>query len=179
MITESKWHIVYTYPNAEKKLHERLLEREVESFLPMRKALSIRRDRKKMIHLPLFASYVFVKVNNATIDKVRYTKGFACFIQFEEKLATIPENQIQMIRTVTEKDIPFALHPDSYAKEGDEVLITVGALKGQYGRVRQLKQTKNRYLVVLQIHHTGYALAVEVDRKCVSVLKKNPAETIC
>ncbi len=173
MITAPAWHVVYTYPNAEKKLYDRLLDKGLEAFLPIHKKWSIRSDRKKMIEAPLFPSYVFVKVNNATIDKVRYCKGFASFVQFEGKWATIGDDQIEMIKTVMASDVPYRLLPDSFAKEDDFVEVTLGALKGRQGRVKYIKQTKESCQVIMQVEHTGYALAVEVDRRCVRVLRNH------
>ncbi len=168
MITEPEWHIVYTYPNAEKQLHTRLLDKGVESYLPLYKEVRRRSDRKKTLEIPLFTSYLFTKVNNATIDKVRFAKGFASFIQFEGIWATIPDEQIQTIQTVMEGNIPFALQTDSHAKAGDYVEITAGALKGKQGHVIH---TRGKFQVAIQIDHTGYALGVEIDRRCISVLK--------
>lgn len=178
MTTNLAWHVAYTYPNAEKKMHERLAEKGVESFLPLQDRLSIRRDRKKMIKVPLFPSYVFVKVNNATIDKVRFCKGFASFVRFANHWATVSEDQIQMIRTVIASDMPYVLHPESYAKEGDYVKVSSGVLKGHLGRVKHIKQTKDKCQVVLQVDHTGYALAVELDSRCVQVLTPSEALVI-
>ena len=168
MITGPKWHVVYTYPNAEKQLHTRLLDKGVESYLPVYKEVRFRSDRKKTLEIPLFTSYLFTKVNNVTIDKVRFSKGFASFIRFEGKWATIPDEQIQTIQTVLESNLPFALHTDSYAKAGDFVEITTGALKGKRGYVTH---TKGNFQVAIEIDHTGYALGVEIDRRCISVLK--------
>ena len=176
MTGELAWHVAYTYPNAEKKMHERLLEKGLESFLPLQDRMSMRRDRKQRIQVPLFPSYVFVKLNNATMDKVRFCKGFASFVQFEGKWATVSEAQIQMIKTIVAADMPYVLHPDSYAKEGDFVEVTSGVLKGKQGRVKYTRQTIDKCQVVLQVNHTGYALAVEIDSRCVRVL--NPVEEV-
>ena len=168
MITEPKWHVVYTYPNAEKQLHARLLDKGVESYLPMYKEVRRRSDRRKTLEIPLFTSYLFTKVNNATIDKVRFSKGFASFIRFNGQWATVPDEQIQTIRTIMENNIPYALQADSRSRSGDYVEITTGALKGKRGYITH---TKGNFHVVIEIDHTGYALGVEIDRRCISVLK--------
>ncbi|TRX47250.1 UpxY family transcription antiterminator [Fulvivirga sp. M361] len=168
MITEPKWNVVYTYPNAEKQLHIRLLDKGVESYLPLYKEVRHLSNRKRILEVPLFTSYLFTKVNNVTIDKVRFSKGFASFIQFEGKYATIPDEHIQTIQIIMENNIPYALCTDSSAKSGDYVEITTGALKGKRGYVTH---TKGNFHVLMEIDHTGYALGVEIDRRCISVLK--------
>lgn len=168
MITEPEWHVVYTYPNAEKQLHIRLLEKGIESYLPLYQEVRIRSNRKKTLEIPLFTSYLFTKVNNATIDKVRFSKGFASFVRFGGWWATIPDEQIATIQTIMEHKMPFALKTNSRGGAGDYVEITAGALTGKRGYVTH---TRGKSHVVIEIDHTGYALGVEIDRRCISVLK--------
>ncbi len=170
MITEPKWHVVYTYPNAEKQLHIRLLDKGVESYLPLYQEVRIRGNRKRTLEVPLFTSYLFTKVNNVTIDKVRFSKGFASFVQFEGQWATIPDEQIATIQTIMDRNMPFALHTNSRAVPGDFVEITAGVLKGKRGYVTH---TRAKSHVVIEIDHTGYALGVEIDQRCITVLKMN------
>ena len=58
-----KWHVIYTAPRAEKKVNERLESQGVETYLPLQKTLRQWSDRKKKVSIPLFNSYVFVRVD--------------------------------------------------------------------------------------------------------------------
>ena len=57
-----KWFAIYTRPRAEKKVKEQLLKIDIETFLPLRKELRQWKDRKKWVEVPLFTSYIFVRI---------------------------------------------------------------------------------------------------------------------
>jgi transcription antitermination factor NusG len=67
---EEKWYALYTKPRAEKLVHQRLIEVEIEAFLPLQKTIRIWSDRKKMIEKPLLSSYVFVKTKTKFFPQV-------------------------------------------------------------------------------------------------------------
>jgi hypothetical protein len=73
--TDPKWYAIYTNPRAEKLVRDRLLEAEVDVFLPLHKTFRIWSDRKKLVEVPLLTSYVFVKVCPVTFPKVYQTPG--------------------------------------------------------------------------------------------------------
>ena len=164
--SEKKWCVVYTYPNAEKKLYNRLLEKGVEVFLPTQKAIRFWSDRKKTIEVPLFNSYVFTKVDNRSIETVRRTQGFASFVQFMGQPAVIPDDQIETIRMMVEGKAPVEVQP--YTK-GEQVKIKEGPLKGRKGTVIR---SNGKHQVAIEISHVGYALVVEVDQRDTVPVKK-------
>lgn len=62
--TTTGWRVVYTKPRHEKKVCDQLSKNGLSVFLPMVKSLRTWGDRKKYIDLPLFPSYVFVKLTD-------------------------------------------------------------------------------------------------------------------
>ena len=66
------WYLIYTKPHHEKKVYTRLLERNINAFLPLTKRLRSWNDRKKYIDEPLFPSYVFIYLN----DMLRMQSGY-------------------------------------------------------------------------------------------------------
>jgi hypothetical protein len=45
-----------------KKVYARLVEKGIETFLPLQKRLKQWSDRKKLVDEPLFRSYIFVRI---------------------------------------------------------------------------------------------------------------------
>jgi len=68
-ITNLHWYALYTRPRHEKKVYDQLVEKGVTSFLPLIEQVRQWKDRKKRIMMPLFSSYVFVRIHL----KDRYT----------------------------------------------------------------------------------------------------------
>ena len=80
-----KWYPVYTFPKAEKKAHQALLSKGIESYLPLRRQLKQWSDRKKWVEEPFIKSYLFVYIAEHEQTEVLMTKGIARFIYFSNK----------------------------------------------------------------------------------------------
>ena len=79
-----KWYAIYTRPRAEKQVCQRLVEQGIEAYLPIRKTMRQWSDRKKMVEVPLFTSYVFVHIDRRFYDDVVRTHGVVKYITFEQ-----------------------------------------------------------------------------------------------
>ena len=98
MDKELKWYVVYTKSRSEKKTNERLEKIEIETYLPLIKTLRQWSDRKKKVEIPLINSYIFVKANKLNYTSILNTEGVINFIKFENKHASIPDNQINNLK---------------------------------------------------------------------------------
>ncbi len=56
------WYVVYTKPKWEKKVAEQLKNAGVECYCPLIVKIHQWSDRKKKVEVPLFNSYVFVRL---------------------------------------------------------------------------------------------------------------------
>ena len=79
---ETKWYAVYTRPRFEKQVVKALLDQGIEGYLPLIKTMRQWSDRKKMVEVPLFSSYVFVHINRSAYDQVLQTQGVVKYISF-------------------------------------------------------------------------------------------------
>jgi transcription antitermination factor NusG len=75
MIEEKKWYAVYTRARWEKKVSEYLTRKDIENYCPLNKVLRQWSDRKKIVHEPLFTSYVFVNVSEEQHAFLKQTSG--------------------------------------------------------------------------------------------------------
>lgn len=127
---KSGWYLIYTRPRHEKKVHTRLSELEIDSFLPTRKEISVWHDRKKIIDKPLFPSYVFIYLKDI---KNYYdgmdAEGTLYYVKTGKKIARVNEDIVDNIKLATEKvsDIEIS---DSHFRPGHKLVITQGALTG-------------------------------------------------
>lgn len=145
-VQQPNWYAVYTRSRTEKKLHTLLTQQKVECFLPMKKTLRQRSDRKKWVHIPLIPSYVFVRITEKERFRVLNTPGAVCYVSFDGQPVSIPEDQVIYLQNfIANKPQDIEVHYGGYAK-GDLVEITSGTMKGIKGEVVQL-QGKTRLLL--------------------------------
>jgi transcription antitermination factor NusG len=57
---ELQWYAVHVRSRHEFQVHDRLLQKGIETFLPTVEKLRKWKDRKKLISFPLFPGYIFV-----------------------------------------------------------------------------------------------------------------------
>jgi len=79
---KKNWMVVYTRSRFEKKIDATLQQNEIISFCPTITTVRKWADRKKKIEVPLFNSYLFVKVNPREQLAVKETPGVINFIQY-------------------------------------------------------------------------------------------------
>jgi transcription antitermination factor NusG len=93
-----QWHVIYTKSKWEKKVDELLMQKGFESWCPVEKKERYWTDRKKIIEVPLFRSYVFVKISKEEYTEVLSTIGVVNFLYFEKKPAIIRDIEVEEIR---------------------------------------------------------------------------------
>ncbi|MFA5819346.1 MAG: UpxY family transcription antiterminator [Bacteroidales bacterium] len=142
---ENKWYAVYTRPRAEKQVYERLVEAEIETFLPLHKVYRIWSDRKKLVEKPLISSYIFVKTNSHNFAKVYTILGVVKFVTFEGIPASIPQKQIDILRLLINSDAEIEVSSENFAK-GDNVEVVSGSLVGLTGELIKIG-SHNRVVV--------------------------------
>lgn len=166
---EKKWLVVYTRPRWEKKVDGLLKQQGIESYCPVRQVQNQWADRKKDVDLPLFNSYVFVRVNPREESLVLYAMGVIGYVYYMQKPAVVRDNVIEEIKKnlTIYKDIEV-INLQSISI-GDRVLVKQGAFANQPGQVVQI-QGKNVLMVFDNIH---CALVTRVPFQHISVNNLN------
>ena len=142
---EEKWYACYTRPRAEKLVYQRLLEKEIETFLPLQKTYRIWSDRKKLVEKPLLPSYIFVKTKRKYFPEVYKINGLVKFVTFEGKPASIPQKQIDNLRLLINSDEEIEISSEKFAR-GDNVEVVSGSLVGLTGELIKIG-TRNRFII--------------------------------
>lgn len=157
-VGEGSWFAVQTRPRHEKKVADGLRARTIENFLPLNREIHRWTDRRKLVELPLFPSYVFVRMQS-THDRVRSavltTPGVLAFVGHGGLGAPIPDREIESVRHVAER---ATISPAPYLKAGQRLRIRGGCLDGVEGLL--LSQDGEDKLIV----------SIELIQRSVSVL---------
>ncbi|MDR3142795.1 MAG: UpxY family transcription antiterminator [Tannerellaceae bacterium] len=133
------WYVLYTSPRAEKQVRDRLAAREIEVWLPLHQAPRVWSDRVKIVELPLFNSYVFVKCKEHELHELLKVYGVSHIVFFDGKPAVIRQREIDAIRDFLEQAVNHTI------LIGDEVKILSGSMKNISGKVKKIKK---KYLFI-------------------------------
>jgi transcription antitermination factor NusG len=159
VIKQKKWFALYTKPRWEKKVHERLVKKGIDSWCPIQKVQKQWSDRKKIIEEPLFKSYVFVKIDY-TEERlpVLTVDGVLNFVYYLGKPAIIRDIEIENIqRYLMEKDVVIEMRALEGFKADTKVKITQGVFMDKEGTV--LREGKKK--VYVQLESIGQVMIVE------------------
>jgi transcription antitermination factor NusG len=154
----SPWWAVYTRHQHEKTVVEMLEAKGLEVFLPLYESTRRWKDRCKVLSLPLFPCYVFVRGGLDRRLQVLTTPGVHTILYRGEEVAMIPEEEIEAIRKTVEG--PFRVEPHPFLRCGERVRVIRGSLEGVEG---VLLRKKNLYRLVLSVDMLAQSVAVEID----------------
>jgi transcription antitermination factor NusG len=154
----ASWLALYTRHQHEKVVADMLTAKGFEAFLPLYDSMRQWKDRKKMISLPLFPCYVFVRGPLERKLAMITTPGVHMILYRGENAALIPGEEIQAIQKAV--DGPFSVEPHPYLKCGERVRVKRGSLEGVEG---VLVRKKNLYRLVLSVSMVAQSVAVEID----------------
>jgi transcription antitermination factor NusG len=155
---DSAWWALYTRHQHEKTVADMLTAKGFEVFLPLYESIRRWKDRKKLLTLPLFPCYVFVRGDLNRRLPVVTTPGVHMILTRGEQVAIIPEEEIQAIRLTI--DGSYRVEPHPYLKVGERVRVIRGSLEGVEG---VLLRKKNICRLVLSVAMVAQSVAVEID----------------
>jgi len=154
----SPWWALYTRHQHEKHVAEMLETKGYEVFLPLYESVRRWKDRRKVLSLPLFPGYVFVRGTRQRRLGIVSTPGVHMVLSQGEDAAAIPEIEIEAIRRTL--DAKFAVEPHPYLNCGDRVRVIRGALEGLEGI---LVRKKNILRLVLSVEMLAKSVCLEID----------------
>jgi transcription antitermination factor NusG len=166
---DPSWHALYTKHQHEKTVARVLTIKGFETLLPLYQTAHRWKDRTKVLSMPLFPCYVFLKGGLERRLDVMTTPGIFAVLSNAGKPATIPIAEIDAIRRAVESGANVEPHP--FLKCGQWVRVKCGPLAGIQGI---LTRKKSLYRLVLSVEMLGKAAAVEVDSSLVERLADKP-----
>ncbi len=153
-----RWWALYTRHQHEKSVADALVAKGFDVFLPLYSSVRRWKDRKKVLALPLFPCYVFVRGDVQRKLMVMATPGVHMVLHRGEEIEVIPDSEIEAIQRAL--DGRYAVEPHPFLKCGDTVRVKRGSLEGVKGI---LIRKKGSHRLVLSVNMLAQSVAVEID----------------
>ena len=151
------WFAVQTRSRHEKMVARQLETQGFSTFLPVTTQLRQWSDRRKMVEMPLFPGYAFLRMVYQPEQRLRVlsTEGIVSFVGMHGQGMPIPDRQIEDIQSVLTAKVPLESHP--FLKLGQRVRIRSGSLNGTEG------------ILVGQENDQMLVISVELIQRSVSI----------
>lgn len=145
---EHRWYAAYTIANHEKCVAHQFAVRQIEHFIPLYESARRWKDRRMILHLPLFPGYVFVRITLRDQLRVVQIPGVVRLVGFNGKPAALPEEEISALRASLGNSINAVPHP--LLATGRRVRVTNGPLNGLTGVVLR-RRGKSRIVISIEL----------------------------
>lgn len=156
---EKNWLVIYVRPRWEKKVDRLLQEQGIEAFCPLITTENQWADRIKKVSVPLFTGYVFVKIDDRDLTKVRYTLGVVNYIYFMGKPAVIRDTDIEQLKEMVKMYNNLEIINLNELSAGDKVRIRSGLFHNQEGEIIKI-QGKT---VLMSFDHIDCAIVTRIE----------------
>jgi transcriptional antiterminator RfaH len=132
-INKQSWFILYTKPQQELKVAERLEKSGIESYCPFTEEIRQWSDRKKKIVVPLLKSYVFVNLEEKDRFKVFDVPGVVRYLYWLGKPAVASDQEIAILKESL--TLPYLTVKVEDFTRGKKMVIPSGPFKESVGIV--------------------------------------------
>jgi transcription antitermination factor NusG len=168
---QKNWYAIFTKPRAEKKVLQRMLENDIDAFLPLTKTIRQWSDRKKTVELPLISSYVFVNLEEKELFKTLPIPGTVNVLKHLGKPAKIRDEEIENLKILSSNTKDFEVSNYARVIQGDAVEVTKGPFMGL---IATCEKTSTGHRVIVKIDSLGSCFNVNIP---LSFLRKIDKKT--
>jgi transcription antitermination factor NusG len=156
-----KWYILYTRHHHERAVHERLVKRGFQAYLPLTKGWRKANRSLRRVATPLFPRHVFVRCYlevYAHLELISIPGVMRILEDTQGQLRVVPEDEIRLLGKLCDSD--SSLERTGYQLQGQLMEVVRGRLRGIAGVIRDEPKTS----LVVPIHTLQTSVAVEIDR---------------
>jgi transcriptional antiterminator NusG len=156
------WYAVHVRSNQERGTAELLAARGIEHFFPTYRVASKRVDRRVVLARPLFAGYLFARVDPRGAERVAVLRapGVVRFVGFGDAPTPVPDGTIRSLRILVEES-GGAARPHPLVRDGQRVAVVDGSFRGAVGVLHVSAGRKPR--LVVEVEFLGRAVAVPIS----------------
>jgi transcription termination/antitermination protein NusG len=156
------WYALWTHSHCEQLVRDQLLGVGFRAFLPTVDVWSRRRGVRRLIDVPMFPGYLFLRhaIDKKSYCEISRVRGMVRVLgERWDCLARIPDEEMESIERVVTLREPALPYP--YLKEGRRARIIAGPLTGLEGIL--VKSRPDKGLLVLSVHLLQRSVAISVD----------------
>jgi transcription antitermination factor NusG len=157
LLSVPRWYAAYTLPRHEKAVVEQLRLRTIETYLPLFEKMSQWKDRVVWVQLPLFPSYVFVRMPLRDRAQVLSLSSVLRLVGFNGHPTPLPEGEIESLRTYLSVR---RAEPFPYLNKGNRVRVVSGPLRNVEGVI---VRRKGKMRIIVAIDSIQRSVAVELE----------------
>ena len=172
--TDKHWVTFYTKPRAEKKAYAQLLRAGFEPYLPLQRRLHKWHDRKKWVDVPLFNSYIFVRIPFNQLYNVLEQPNVTRYVRFGDEIAVLSQKELDTIQRLLDSERELFVQNMSQLRKGARVrLLAGGVFEGLEGEL--VSDNKNGNFAV-RIQCVSSVILLEMDRQLMELVE--PDESV-
>jgi transcription antitermination factor NusG len=153
-----QWYVLYTKSRTEIKTAGRLNDWGFEVYCPVITEVHQWSDRKKKVIVPLFKSYIFVRLEKKNCNLVFDVPGVVSYLFWLGERAVVKDEEINVIRQWLECDGVEEAKVEALSA-GDRITISKGAFKDQKAVIQEVGKKSMRLI----LPNLGCVLQVKIS----------------
>lgn len=160
LASERNWYAVFTLPQNEKSAAKHLDIRDIETFLPTYETVRVWKNRQRVkTILPLFPTYLFVRINRWERVKVLESPGVLHIVGNGRNDISVADTEVEFLRSGL---FGRKVEPYTDLVVGKKVRITAGLMQGVEG-ILVRKSSSMRFVLTLNLINQHAAVEVDAD----------------
>lgn len=159
-ICAGEWFVVYVRARHEFIVHEGLVRKDIETFLPAVQRHRQWKDRRKVLSFPLFPGYLFVNIHpepHRLLSVLKTTGAVRILSTPNGNPIAVPPEEIDSLRLMVENGQDLSIYP--FLREGARIRIRTGSLRGVEG---VLAVKGSQYMCIVNIEILGRSVGIKI-----------------
>ena len=156
------WYVIQVYTGKEEETADQCRARvavgEEEVFVPLVERMTKVRGEWEVVRTRLFPGYVFIETDRPgdLYMRLKEVKAMTRLLKTGEEITPLYREEEEYLRSLEDEE-HVVRYSEGYL-EGERLVVTSGALKGQEGKIRKILRHKR--LVVLEVPLLGREVEV-------------------
>ena len=167
-LLHNRWLALQVRPGWEFRSTYGLQQRGYSHFLPVYQEVRRWSDRSKVVQVPLFPGYIFVRFDSGNQMSILSVPGVHRFVGVKNAPVPIDDSEIDSLQITMKSGATCG--PFAYLETGQEMEIRQGPLAGLRG---SFVRFKNKMRFIISVKLLMKSVFVEVD--CLDVAAVSPA----
>lgn len=140
------WYILIVKPNHEIKVATKLTALNFEVYCPLIEETKVWSDRKKTLNVPLFKSYVFVRLIEKERQSVFVVPGIIRYLFWLGKPALVRNDEIDTLQNWLSNDHVEEVTLSQFVP-GEQLTIKHGFLKGKNAIIQEVGKKRVKLII--------------------------------